>query len=232
MSSSVTVMAAVEGQTEKLFIDRVLAPHLVSRLIYVTPIILSKPGSKGGDVRFDRAKNDIGRYLKQRSDTYVTLCFDYYGTRKDWPGFVRTESDQQSLTPAQKAERVKQATAERIAGLFPDLDTSRRFIPYVAMHEFEALLFSSPRILAERIGVDEAQISSIVTACGGPESINDSPQTAPSKRLEAFPNQFRKTTMGIAIAEEIGLPTIRAGCPLFDAWVTRLENLRPLTTAS
>ncbi len=49
----------------------------------MTPIMISKPGQKGGDVKFARVKNDIGLYLKQGSDTLLTLFVDYYGIKKE-----------------------------------------------------------------------------------------------------------------------------------------------------
>ena len=52
-----------------------------------------------------------------------------------------------------------------------------------------------------------------------------SPETAPSKRIEKFNKRYKKTVTGIAIAKEIGLPTIRKKCPVFDEWLTKLENL-------
>ena len=93
------------------------------------------------------------------------------------------------------------------------------------MHEFEALLFSAPKILASRLQVKPALIANIVAKCGSPEEIDDSPDTAPSKRLIQLSNGFRKTTTGIAVAEDIGLSAIRARCPLFDEWLTAIERL-------
>lgn len=86
MSNSVEVVAIVEGKTEEIFIKQIIQPHLAAMGIYITPILVSKPGQKGGDVKFARVKNDIERHLKQRSDTYLTLLVDYYGIKPDWPG--------------------------------------------------------------------------------------------------------------------------------------------------
>jgi hypothetical protein len=38
---------------------------LAEKSIYITPIIISKPGQKGGDVKFSRAKNDIDKILTE-----------------------------------------------------------------------------------------------------------------------------------------------------------------------
>ncbi|KYO55312.1 DUF4276 family protein (plasmid) [Tistrella mobilis] len=58
-----------------------------------------------------------------------------------------------------------------------------------------------------------------------PEDINNSRETAPSRRiLAALPDGgYNKTEHGPVIAEAIGLATIRRHCPQFDAWVARLE---------
>ena len=222
MNESAEIVALVEGKTEGIFISKLLAPHLARLNVYMTPIIISKPGEKGGDVRFGRVKNDIGLHLKQRTGTYLTLFVDYYGLKGDWPGL-----DEAKRRPRAKdrAEAVNRATQDAVCRLFPERRAERRFIPYVAMHEFEALLFSAPEILASRLQVKPALIANIVAKCGSPEEIDDSPDTAPSKRLIQLSNGFRKTTTGIAVAEDIGLSAIRARCPLFDEWLTAIERL-------
>ena len=67
MSSS-TVYVVVEGLTEFTFVREILAPELGSRQVFLHPIEIGRPGHRGGDVRFARARNDIVRYLKQQSD--------------------------------------------------------------------------------------------------------------------------------------------------------------------
>jgi hypothetical protein len=222
MRSYATVVVLVEGQTELKFVKQLLAPDMSERGVYLTPILLDKPGEKGGDVKFARARNDIGRHLKQRGDTWVTLLVDYYGIRTDWPGY--TESKQQP-DHIQKAAIVNHATAKRVQELFPDENQERRFIPYVSMYEIEALYFSDPACLAERIGVAPCQIDAILAECKEPEKINDHSTTAPSKRLEALSDRFKKTSTGIAIAEGIGIVKMREKCPLFDSWLMKLESL-------
>lgn len=222
MSSCAEVMVLVEGQTELRFIKELQAPYMAERGVYLTPIILDKPGEKGGDVKFSRAQKDIGRHLKQRCDTWVTLLVDYYGIKADWPGY--TESRQQT-DHFRKAAVMNQATAEQVQRLFPEQNRDSRFIPYVSMYETEALYFSDPACLADMIGVKKCSIEAILAECGEPEKINDHSTTAPSKRLKALSTHFKKTSTGIAIATKIGIPTMRDACPLFNAWLTKLESL-------
>ena len=59
MNKYIIVQVIVEGQTEEKFIKQILQPYLSLKNIFITPTIASKKGQKGGDVRFQRIKNDI-----------------------------------------------------------------------------------------------------------------------------------------------------------------------------
>ena len=223
MSSSAAVTVIVEGPTEQLFINDVLAPYLGARNVFMTPIILSKSGQKGGDVRFVRARNDIARHLKQRKDAYVSLLVDYYGIGRDWPGL---DTVRPGASPSDIATAICTATQVAIdAELAEDYRSDMRFVPHIAVHEFEALLFSEPATLARGIRADPKSIEAIIQECGEPEAIDNSRLTAPSKRIEQLYRRFKKTSTGIAIAKEIGIGQMRAQCPVFDGWLTLLESL-------
>jgi len=103
MSDFAEVVVLVEGQTEQKFVKHLLAPYMATKGIYLVPVILNKPGQKGGDVKFSRARNDIGLHLKQRPDTWVTLMVDYYGIKADWPGYAESK---------QQPDHVKKAIRE------------------------------------------------------------------------------------------------------------------------
>ena len=223
MSNSVEIVALVEGSTERIFLAELLVPYLAERGVYLTPIVISKPGQKGGDVRFARVRNDIGLHLKQRPDAYLTLFLDYYGIRSDWPGLAEAKAQSR---PGDKADKINRATRQEVEKLFGEYGVYWRFIPYISMHEFEALLYSNPQTLAAQLGVHQTEIEAILAECGEPEAIDDSPLTAPSKRLALLSDRFKKTSTGIAIAKAIGLTAMRQQCPLFDGWLTTVENLK------
>lgn len=64
-----------------------------------------------------------------------------------------------------------------------------------------------------------------------PEAIDEGAATAPSKRIiKHIPNYERlKVRVGAPAAAAIGLVKLRAQCPHFSDWVTRLERLgRPI----
>ena len=223
MSDYIEVMTIVEGKTEQVFVEMVLKPYLAEKMIFIQATQASKPGQKGGDVKFSRVINDIRDHLKQRNDTYVTTLVDYYGI-KEWPGL---DSLAQNLTPSQIADHLNAATKHQVVSDFANQQAERRFIPYIAVHEFEALLFSNSAILASELGVDEDQVKNVLAECGEPEAINNGKETAPSKRLDNWsPNgKFAKTTAGIAIAQQIGITQMREQCPLFHAWLAQFEAL-------
>lgn len=103
---------------------------------------------------------------------------------------------------------------------------AQRFVPFVVMHEFEALLFSDCAAFAS--GIDRPELSvdfqSIRNSFATPEHINDSPVTAPSKRVEALIPGYEKPLLGVLAALEIGLDTMRQECPHFSDWLGRLEQ--------
>ena len=109
-----------------------------------------------------------------------------------------------------------------------DRDPSRVFA-YVQRHEFEGLLFSE--VNAFRILLPDAAAKSlqalrdIRAQFPTPEDIDDGYDTAPSRRIQRAIPGYRKKTFGPLVAEDAGLEKIRAECPRFDGWVTRLESL-------
>ena len=52
-----------------------------------------------------------------------------------------------------------------------------------------------------------------------PEHNNNSPETAPSKRLEALIPGYAKVKNGTQLSEAMGLGVIMAQCPHFKKWI-------------
>ena len=224
MNDITEVMIIVEGKTEQIFVETLLAPHFGAIGINLYPAQLGKPGHKGGNVRFSRMERDVGHFLKQRTNTYVTTMVDYYGIDSQWPGLSEAKSMQNHV---KKADTVNKATEKSINKLYSDFQSSSRFISYVSMHEFEALLFSDPQTLSDKLNIPVSKIHYILEQCVEPENINDSPNTAPSRRLLGWNPGFRKTTDCIAIAVLIGLDVMRQHCPIFNGWLNSIEALSP-----
>ena len=103
-------------------------------------------------------------------------------------------------------------------------------VPYVQQYEFEGLLFSDVSAFARVSDIEIAQESldelrKTRSQFLTPEDINDSRDTAPSRRIKNVIPRYRKAKYGPLLAEEIGLETIRAECPRFNDWVARMESL-------
>ena len=103
-----------------------------------------------------------------------------------------------------------------------------RVFAYVQRHEFEALLFSDVPAFARALDLPrnaDSTLKGVRARFASPEDINDSPDTAPSKRiLDAIPN-YNKVADGSVVALEVGLEAMRGECPRFAAWLARLEVL-------
>lgn len=217
MSDHKMVRIVVEGPTEEKFIKQIVAPHLLlSKGVQAIPVVLH------GNVSFDRVRKDVINSLKGNVEA-VSYFVDYYGL-KDWP---EKNSIQMNSTPQQIADTLNNAAKRAICEEAGDeLDPVKRFIPFMAVHEFEALLFSDSAILAKELGIEQTVVDEVLSQFNGnPENINSSPETAPSKRLESWKENYKKTVDGIAIADKIGLPAMRAKCPLFNAWLSAIEAL-------
>lgn len=94
------------------------------------------------------------------------------------------------------------------------------------MHEYEGLLFSDPPGFAQAVGRPDLadDFQAIRSEFSTPEEINDSPETAPSKRVERLIPGYQKPLAGVQAAIAIGLDAIRRECPHFNEWVRRLEE--------
>ncbi|MBN2441194.1 MAG: DUF4276 family protein [Spirochaetales bacterium] len=222
MNKFIEIITIVEGRTEEIFIKKILGEYLSHKNIYMIPIQISKPGQKGGDVKFSRAIKDITIHMKQRQDTYISLLIDYYGLKNDWPGFNEA---QQETVPSNIASIINKATHKAVNDKLSGYGSASRFIPNIEMHEFEALLFSDASCLATALQVPQSAIDNVINQFGDPEKIDDSPLTAPSKRLENFYPRYKKTSTGIVIAQNIGIEKIRSKCKIFNNWLIRLEAL-------
>ena len=111
-------------------------------------------------------------------------------------------------------------------------DSARsRFIPYIQMHEFEALLFSEPETLGEVLSLDARprriirELQQVAGHFATPEEIDEGQGTAPSKRIRSFAAHYQKVTDGNLAATRIGLKRMRRKCPHFDHWLDSLEAL-------
>lgn len=201
-----------EGITEVEFVRQCLSPYLLDAGVYAYPSLLQAPSGRhrGGRVTVERLVNFMSHQYHE-ADRLTTLV-DLYGfqDRAD-RGCVELET------------AILDGVARRTDRFDP------RFVrPYVQRHEFEGLLFSDVEqfswVLDGWNDQARAALAAVRAAFPDPESINNSPQTAPSKRLQAiFGATYSKTEHGPLIAESIGVDVIRRHCPRFNAWIDMLR---------
>lgn len=213
------VLILAEGQTEEKFVKEVLAPHLAvfgkwpEVTCVCTKRILGRRAHRGGLGSYDQVKRDIRRLLQSNPDI-VSTFFDYYALPDSFPGYAESL---QKTTCFEQVECIESAMARDIA--------DQRFIPNLVVHEFEALLFSKPEIIAEVLIEPSLlpQFREISGAFASPEEINDSFETAPSRRIAGLCPRYQKPLHGPSIALRIGIEAIREKCKHFDRWLQRLE---------
>jgi len=209
------IITIVEGETEKQFIKKILAPYLGQKNVFITARLIGKPGHKGGIGNWPRAKKEICALLKQDYNIICTTMFDFYGMPLNWPARKGATSQISVENAINKEILTEMGTAFK----------SNRFFSYIQKFEFEALLFSNPGILADTIQSKDLYdpLRKIVEQYNTPEDINDNPETAPSKRIIHYYPAYQKVFHGIIAAKRIGIETMRQKCHHFNNWIKRLE---------
>lgn len=218
------ILIHVEGQTEESFVDQVLAPHLYG--VGYTSVSARLAGNarqrsrRGGGRSWEAVRKGILNHLREDQAALSTTIVDYYGLPHSWPG--RAQAGRQA-TLKQRAAAVEEAVLRDISSA---AGHPRRFVPYVVMHEFEGLLFSDPDRFAQSLGEPALapEFRAIREEFETPEDINDSPDTAPSKRVVRLYRRYQKPLNGVLAIGRIGLDAVREACPLFDAWTAKLEQ--------
>ena len=144
--------------------------------------------------------------------------FDYYALPTDFPGY------DEAMRKADAYERVlflEDAFAKDVG--------DPRLIPYIQLHEFEALLFVAPRELGwTYIESDTAieNLEAVAQSFGNrPEKIDNGPDTAPSKRILKEIPEYDKVAAGVDTLELVGIDALKEACPHFSEWVEKLVRI-------
>ena len=222
MTNYIRLNITTEGATETEFVKEVLDKHLRPFGIFCTPrnVKVGK-GKRGGIGTYAKAKNDIQQWIKSEKtkDVRFTTMFDFYALPKDFPGYANA---QKLVNPYHKVECIEKALTEDIK--------DDRFIPYIQLHEFEALLFSDLDAFLFMYEDKKQAVESLKNILskspynGNPELINEKRETAPSHRIKNAIPAYDKTT-GSLLADSITIKVIRSKCDHFNKWLTKLENL-------
>lgn len=215
----------VEGRTEEAFINTVLGPYLGTfgievKAIVVTTKVDTRLGKtfRGGLINYQKLRNSVINSIKReaKNTVHFTSMVDLYALPKDFPGL---DSARKIRDPYARIEALENAFAK-------DID-DWRFLPYLQLHEFEALVLAGLEYLPELYDVDKEQLGALAREVQkkGPELVNNGIQSAPSKRLMACIPDYNKLATGLLVTEAVTLPGLMAACPHFGQWVTKLQAL-------
>jgi len=207
-----------EGQTEEAFINDILSPYFANIDIYVKPIVCTTSKHrnkkfKGGVSNYDKIKNELILLCKQHHSEYITTMFDYYAMPSDTPNI-----DDNTLDIYQRISNIEKAI---------DADIGMNNCCFNLMvHEFEGILFSNPSSFSLITNEDNVRKIAEMRKCAEtPEHINNSPETAPSKRLESIIPNYAKVKNGAILAKDIGIDVIMQECKHFAKWIEKIKNL-------
>lgn len=208
-----TLTILCEGATERNFVVATLAPYLREKSIFAKPVNL------GGTPNLSHLHRQINYALRsRRTHEHVSTMLDLYALGR-LPGNEVREGE----GPRDRVRRIEQELWKK----FP----TSNFIPYIQLHEFEALIFVDIAKIVEAFPDGEAEdaVDPLLRQMEGlePELINCGESTHPKKRLcNAIPIYSDVySTVGPEIVHGIGLSRVRSICPNFDGWLTKLEQL-------
>ena len=208
-----TIVVVCEGETEETFVRRVLSVHLTQKIL--------KPSCLGGiePNGYKKLVGAVRQWLRTKGITHVTTMIDLYKLPSDFPRKTQAHSD-----PYKKVRSLEQALAEEIQ--------DARFIPYIMLHEFEALLLTKTglEIIRKRARVGKndrswKELQRDLARVRKPEMLNDGANSHPSARIKAIWPRFKKTTDGVGILEQVPWEELCAECHHFGDWIRKLEAL-------
>jgi len=207
-----------EGQTEESFIDKILFPYFLNTGIYVRPIVCVTKRTqtkkyKGGVSTYIKIKTELTLLCKQHKNEILTTMFDYYGMPDDTPSFKEA-----SGSLYEKISSIENAVEGDIG--------MRNLFFNLIVHEFEGLLFTDSSAF-QSITDDNTVgcLQDIRNEFPSPEYINNSTETAPSKRLETLIPGYSKVLNGTILSEQIGIDKMLAECKHFREWILKIKDL-------
>jgi hypothetical protein len=207
------IVVVCEGETEETFVRRVLSGRLTQKTL--------KPSCLGGiePNGYKKLVGEVRQWLRTKGITHVTTMIDLYRLPSDFPRKTQAPSD-----PYKKVCFLEEALAEEIQ--------DARFIPYIMLHEFEALLLTKTglEIIRERARVGKSdrswqELQRDLARVKTPERLNDDANSHPSARIKKIWPRFKKTTDGVGILEQVPWEELCAACPHFGDWIRKLEAL-------
>ncbi len=219
-----------EGKSELIFASYVLSPYLIMKGIQVIPQALitnRRLHAKGGMINFAQVTRDLSNMMKQfvddNTDRHLfTTMFDLYALPNDFPGFEQGHGFK-DYEQVEFLEREFSAFINRLD-----------FVPYIQLHEFEALVLCNiPELgkLYPDAKLELTQLNLLVKNDYGDntELVDNGSDTAPSKRIiHALAGRYRydKPQCGKLTTSSLGITALRTRCEHFSEWLMKIENFQ------
>ena len=219
-----------EGQTEQGFVEEVLKPYLMAHGCAAVKSVLvttnKKKNARGGLVTYQHAVNDLRIMLNSNTDGVYekhvfTTMFDLYALPDDFPGCLESHNIDNRYDRVVALENAFAAAVD-----------SNRFVPYIQLHEYEALVLCGLDYLTEMYKGTEKNIEKLkeeLVVVGNPELVNDNPSTAPSKRIrraiegdDKTQFSYDKPKAGRFVVQKVGVDNLREQCRHFNEWIAKL----------
>ena len=212
------IVFIVEGDTEILFVKNQIIPYLLGKCGYhihmdVQKITTNKKKNcKGGNVGIAYLRNEI-RKIAASGDTFITTLLDFFRLPNDFPNYT---------TDKTRVTEIEQGLTDAMT----DIVSHNLFLPYIQLHEVEALMFIKVdgfELLIEE-NRQRQELQNIIAQYPNPEDINGGRATAPSKRLEKIFPKYKKVSDSECVFGEISIDEIRNKCHRFNSWLENIQN--------
>ncbi len=201
-----------EGTTEKTLVEDKLYPYLLPKGIVAIAVLAGDGRSrdKGGIANYHQVKRELARLCREHPHEYVTTLIDYSP-----PLGVDFNYDQSGGIDAQI--RNKECGIEKDIGL-------KNLIMHFQQHEFEAIFFGCPDAFEGLEKNLSEEVRRISDESGGPEYINTSPDSMPSKRMNILIPGYGKSKVYYTqmLLENMSLKQICSSCNHFRQWIERI----------
>ncbi len=217
----------VEGQTEQAFAVDVLLPYLSKFNVMVTkPRLTGLHARRKGRIptggllhTFVHTLRDIRRWIQEDKspDARFSMMIDLYSLPSDFPGY---DEAMKHSDPYDQVATLEESLTNELG--------DPRFIPYLQVHEFEAVVLADPNCFLEWFDNIERPIKKLKEECeefDSPEKINHGRQTHPKARIQKYIEDYDENVDGPILAEYVGVERIKQRCPHFAAWIAILEQL-------
>jgi len=225
MKEYIYLNVLAEGQAEREFTQNTLGVYFEPFGIVVDSrcvITSRKRHKKGGLQNYLQMKNDLIRWISEEKgrQPFFTTMFDLYALPNDFPKF---EESLKIHDPYQRVEFLESALSEDIG--------YQKFIPYIQLHEFEALLLANPEILLIEYVDAKTQVEKLKKIVAkyenNPEKVNTGNTTAPSKRIISLIPEYEgnKVSVGSVLAGIEGVEVQKDRCKHFADWINKIQNI-------